>query len=474
MLLGKILIGPGPIDQFPDPVGQQRVTDAVAAANDGIELLADQDPNVVFVNPFALIGPRLNPQQTAFDVGGVSIAIAACNDPTCALVADQIHPGSVASGLMAHAFLEAANTHFGTEIPLFSDLEILQTADEFDDSAAISVPDLDLGGVWQVTVDCGGEFAASALMQFVQNPSTGDVTVSIHPLCGYLSLFPGADPEPLATCTRSAPDSLVDGTRFSGPQGGGFALHEVTFVNPVTLIPPCDGNPHPIGRIEVETRVDGWIVEDDGVNGTRIEGVVTRGLSSVYNTIDQVCFSGTLVPALCTAVYRPAGIATQGTPQTVVPQDGVALTFDAVSTGGAVLVSEVAIPPGSVPPGLDPAAATALAIATDAVFSGPITVCLDYPDADDDGIVDGTTPPVSEDTLVILHETAGGYEDVTVSRSPSLNRVCGEVTSLSIFVLAASQVRPVPGLLPWGLAVLVGVLIGVTLRASQSQKQATT
>ncbi len=74
-------------------------------------------------------------------------------------------------------------------------------------------------------------------------------------------------------------------------------------------------------------------------------------------------------------------------------------------------------------------------MSTTAAVSGPITVCLPYPDADNDGIVDATSPAIDENTLTILHNESGIFVDRTVSRDPVGNKVCTEVGSLSQFAL---------------------------------------
>lgn len=83
-------------------------------------------------------------------------------------------------------------------------------------------------------------------------------------------------------------------------------------------------------------------------------------------------------------------------------------------------------------------------LSTTAAFSGPVTICGHYDDAEvsppgGNGIVDGTT--VAETSLRILHKATGSDEfvDVTTSRDTVANTICGEVTSFSPFVIAASS-----------------------------------
>jgi hypothetical protein len=85
-------------------------------------------------------------------------------------------------------------------------------------------------------------------------------------------------------------------------------------------------------------------------------------------------------------------------------------------------VSSVPLPPGfvvsCVPVFYD--------VNTTATFTGPVEVCLTYDDA---GIA-------NEAALRLLHEEGGGFVDRTTSLDTAANRICGEVASLSLFVVA--------------------------------------
>lgn len=73
-------------------------------------------------------------------------------------------------------------------------------------------------------------------------------------------------------------------------------------------------------------------------------------------------------------------------------------------------------------------------VTTTASVSGPIELCTTYPDADADGLVDGTAIP--ETRLRFLHEEADVFVDRTSFIDPLANRICAEVSSLSFFVVA--------------------------------------
>ena len=75
-------------------------------------------------------------------------------------------------------------------------------------------------------------------------------------------------------------------------------------------------------------------------------------------------------------------------------------------------------------------------VTTGASVSGPIEICSDYPDGNDDGIVDGTS--VDETLLRFMHEESGVFVDRTSSADPIANRICAQVSSLSFFIVAVA------------------------------------
>src|SRR4030095_9089204 len=77
-------------------------------------------------------------------------------------------------------------------------------------------------------------------------------------------------------------------------------------------------------------------------------------------------------------------------------------------------------------------------IRTTATVTGGVRVCLFYPDANDDGIVDGTANNISETRLRVLYATAIGqaFTDVTVSVADQ--RACGDVPAVGPVVLGVA------------------------------------
>lgn len=107
------------------------------------------------------------------------------------------------------------------------------------------------------------------------------------------------------------------------------------------------------------------------------------------------------------------------------------LSFETVSQAGVTTVTTATLGgPGSpAPPGGYRLGDQVVYfdIATTAIFSGTVTVCLDYSSA---GVLD-------ESSLRLLHGNPdGSWSNITSSRDESVDRICGEVSSLSPFLVA--------------------------------------
>jgi hypothetical protein len=122
----------------------------------------------------------------------------------------------------------------------------------------------------------------------------------------------------------------------------------------------------------------------------------------------------------------------------------VSVEFDSVGGAGTTLVTGTCQTPGSIPPNirLDVGGFHVFFdVSTTAVYTPPITICTGYPDANDDGNVDGTG--IDELTLVVLHDAGGGGNFQPVpgqTIDPVNNRICCDVTSLSPFLIASQGV----------------------------------
>ncbi len=114
--------------------------------------------------------------------------------------------------------------------------------------------------------------------------------------------------------------------------------------------------------------------------------------------------------------------------------------FSLVNNPGITTFLGATVVPGNLPAGvgLIPDESIFIDVATTAGFSGPVDLCVDYTDANNDGIVDGTSVQVVQ--LRLLHQLATGGDFMDVTTTAGNGKVCGRVTSLSPFVVAAGPV----------------------------------
>jgi predicted outer membrane repeat protein len=114
----------------------------------------------------------------------------------------------------------------------------------------------------------------------------------------------------------------------------------------------------------------------------------------------------------------------------VVPLDDHNITYEEVETAGNTSVTESST--GTAPPsGFQQSCSPPqyFNIETSATFNGVVHICLSY----DDTLCD-------ESDLYLMHYEDGNWIDVTTSVDTGANIICGEVTSLSEFLLAVPEV----------------------------------
>jgi cysteine-rich repeat protein len=196
------------------------------------------------------------------------------------------------------------------------------------------------------------------------------------------------------------------------------------------------------------------------LSGTAVSGL-PPGLTYTYDgqAIDTDPMTGTFSGTFAINAYQPSATpasspgcsgtacavttTTSGTfaapsgAQVPIPLD---ITFADVATAGTTTVvglsNVAAAPPSNVvldAPGFSP---IFFDVSTTATVTPPITVCFHYADADDDGIVDGTTVPVT--ALRLLHRSSptGAFVDETVLPVDTADQqVCAQTTGLSPFAV---------------------------------------
>ena len=121
------------------------------------------------------------------------------------------------------------------------------------------------------------------------------------------------------------------------------------------------------------------------------------------------------------------------------------MTFAGVTNPGTVSVLGKSVVPGTLPANItiDPDVSVFIDIVTGGglAFTPPVTVCVAYDDTSPaDGIVDGTSLQVNQ--LKLLHALAIGQNFQDVTTTTTGGKVCGQVDTLSPFVVAKGPVPP--------------------------------
>jgi hypothetical protein len=176
-----------------------------------------------------------------------------------------------------------------------------------------------------------------------------------------------------------------------------------------------------------QTTIDTGTITKDGNSGS--------GTWHVTGTTDPQS-RGTWVAGRL--VNTPAGTAV-----TVNLNYNTTITFDNVnSPGGGTQVIAAETVSTELPPNFSspPELGLYYHVLTTAPYKtgpGAVIICRDYPDANNDGYIDGTSPPpgFDETMLQIRHLESGVWVDRTTSLDTVNNRICATTESLSEFAL---------------------------------------
>jgi hypothetical protein len=111
--------------------------------------------------------------------------------------------------------------------------------------------------------------------------------------------------------------------------------------------------------------------------------------------------------------------------------------FDSVSAAGGTQFVAFSALPGAFPAGVNfnGMISVFVDVSTTATVAGNVRLCLGYPDADHNGIVDGTVNNISETRLRLLHATAIGAAFTDVTATVGNERVCGNVGAVGPITL---------------------------------------
>lgn len=277
-------------------------------------------------------------------------------------------------------------------------------------------------GSWQATLVCGSFGDAAVVFQLDQDVGTGEVSATAGTPCGTVAFFPTL---PITSCatTPAVVAGQVSGSSLVLPDAGTFATE--------SFVPPFGGCP--VERITTEQSLAGAITDDGAGRATAIDGTLVTASVALRRADGFVCSSfGPEIPD-CTLAMRRNDLPV-GADVAVAPLDGFAFVASTVTSPGALVAGPTTVQRAAFPPVF-----TALQIGEDRRFwdlvtsagiVGPLGVCIDYPDADDDGFYDGAFR-LSERRLSVMQAEAGVYVDRTVSRDPLANRVCGSLPTLA-------------------------------------------
>jgi hypothetical protein len=185
-------------------------------------------------------------------------------------------------------------------------------------------------------------------------------------------------------------------------------------------------------------QLTGTITTDDAAQPASVDGTFVNAAVDARDAEGATCWSVDSVPS-CAFDMRRSDLPV-GDDVTVSPRKGATVTFEHVTTPGIATVMPLTDADGSVPAHFEVLGTNGVPIfydvRTTATYEGTITSCFAYPDANGDGLVDGSNPPLDENDLRVLHEEHGTFVDRTVRIDTAGKMICAATTSLSELAIA--------------------------------------
>ncbi len=303
--------------------------------------------------------------------------------------------------------------------------------------AMVAAVQTDVRGNWQVNLNCDLNATASTFWLVDEDVASGSTTIR-NTDCGTFEL-PDAI-RSVASC-MSTPNPVVgqvDGTDFELPTSG-FLGAEAMITPPFPFL-SCSA----ATEILVAYHLSGTITTDDTGHAVSIGGTWANAEVFFHDASGSTCWSITNPPP-CSFDMRQNDVAV-GDNVSVSPRAKTTVTFEHVTSPGTVEVVPLTEAAGTVPETFEVLGNGNVSIfydvRTTATFAGTITSCFPYPDANGDGIVDGTNPPLDETQLRVLHEENGVFVDRTASLDTTAKIICGATTSLSQLAIAHLPAAP--------------------------------
>ncbi|MFA6239516.1 MAG: FG-GAP-like repeat-containing protein [Candidatus Hydrogenedentales bacterium] len=221
--------------------------------------------------------------------------------------------------------------------------------------------------------------------------------------------------------------------------------------------------------------IDAGATATDNVDGditANVQAVSTVNTAAIgsytvtYTVSDSAGNPATPVVRTVNVVAATHAEGTIGPGGGTVSRDGITVTIlpGALSAPTLVTIDRAAVGDPTLPEGvLAVLNGTSFDVGPDgltAVGGGDLaTITISYPDADQNGIVDGTSIP--ETHLVVLHidESTGDVTTLEGAVNTTANTVTVTTDSFSVFVVAQSEDLPGVPLMPWAVAALFLVML---------------
>jgi len=267
--------------------------------------------------------------------------------------------------------------------------------------------------------------------------------------------------------SRAIVSALFGDTAAGGDTGSAhvFVRDGTSWTEAATLVAP-DGATNDFFSNSVALSADGTLAiiaapSHDTAAGTDAGSAYVFALAPPLCPTDANDVGCAAVPACAPGTCAPIDIG--GGAEVV---RGITVTFNGNVTSSGTIVnvqSGTGSPPGPLPSGYKVLSGSTglyyFDINTTATYSGPIVVCMGYAPAALENGCDYAgplpAPAKNELRLRLLHDAGSGFMDITIPfashgpySDPCANRICGQTTSLSPFVIAepVDTTAPIDGI----------------------------
>jgi YVTN family beta-propeller protein len=279
----------------------------------------------------------------------------------------------------------------------------------------------EMSGNWQIATTIAG-YVQTQFVFLLQDAQTGSVAMTQGFRCGTTAFAGSIYRQSACTQDPTVADGTVQGALLDIPS---FQI-DTTYPTPFSA-PGCPA----VGRELSYNHLVGTIVEDANGTPQEVDGTL---LFDAYLYDENGADCGHFNGLGGSFTMRRTDVSV-GSQVSSTPLAGGSIRFDTVASAGNAAMMTIVDATATLPTAFRLTDNTYVDVLTTADHSGTITTCLPYRDADHDGFVDDTNPPMAEGDLQILHDENGTFVDRTVSRDPVNDVICAETSSLSDFAL---------------------------------------